>query len=136
MVWARVLADLVVVFHAAYVGFVGLGLGATLVGLARRKDWARNFWFRTIHLAMILVVVLESLAGIVCPLTTWENVLRRRAGQDPYPLDFIGYWVHRILFYQAPAWVFVMAYTAFGLAVAATFLLAPPRWPRRRTLDR
>ena len=32
MLWSRVLADLIVVFHAGYVAFVVLGLAAILVG--------------------------------------------------------------------------------------------------------
>src|SRR5438445_5057752 len=112
MDWRPFLADLVVVAHAAYVGFVVLGLVAIVLGLSLRKPWARNFWFRIIHFAMIVVVVLESWLGIVCPLTTWENTLRRQAGQQAYSQDFIPYWTHRILFYDLPAWVFVCAYTA------------------------
>ncbi len=78
MPWARMLADLIVVFHASYVSFVVLGLVAILVGAALHWRWVRNFWFRIAHLAAIGVVVLESLAGIPCPLTVWESQLRRR----------------------------------------------------------
>ena len=40
--------------------------------------------------------------------------------------------LHRILdapllFFQPDRWVFTVAYTAFGLAVLAAFILAPPR---------
>jgi hypothetical protein len=33
-----------------------------------------------------------------------------------------------ILFWQAPAWVFTVAYTVFGLAVAAAWWFFPPRF--------
>src|SRR4051812_35407116 len=106
MSWPRLLADLIVVVHLAYVGFVVFGLVGIVVGLAMRRGWARNLWLRIVHLAMILIVVLESWAGVVCPLTTWEDALRRRAGQEAYAHGFIEDWTHRILFYQAPSWVF------------------------------
>lgn len=130
MLWARVLADCVVVFHAAFVAFVVVGLAAILLGLALRWDWVRNFWFRVLHLAAIGVVAAQALCGVICPLTTLENALRRLAGQQTYPGAFIGYWARRLIFFEAPPWIFTAAYCAFGLVVAATFLVGPPRWPR------
>ncbi len=129
MSWARLLADLIVVFHAAFVGFVVFGLVLILVGVALRWGWIRNVWFRVTHLAAIGFVVAEALVGMVCPLTDWENQLRRAAGQASYPGDFIGYWAHRVIFYRAEPWVFTLIYILFGLAVLAAFILAPPRWP-------
>lgn len=127
MPWARILADAIVVFHASYVSFVVFGLAAILIGALFRWRWVRNFWFRIAHLAAIGVVVFESLAGIPCPLTVWESQLRRAGGQAGYTGDFIGYWAHRLIFYQAEPWVFTMLYVLFGVAVAAAFILAPPR---------
>src|SRR5690349_19764639 len=103
---ARIAADLVVIMHAAYVAFVVLGLAAILIGAARGCDWVRNASFRAIHLAMIAVVVVQAWAGVVCPLTTLENALRRRGGQEPYPFGFIEYWTHRFLFFRFDRWVF------------------------------
>ncbi len=132
MIWSRLLADGIVVFHACYVGFVVFGLAATLVGAVCRWSWVRNIYFRAIHLAMIAIVVGEAVTGIPCPLTIWEKQLRTRAGQASYPGDFIGHWVHRLIFYDVPPWVFTWAYIVFGLAVVATFVLAPPRLPGGR----
>jgi hypothetical protein len=128
MHWRGMIADLIVVAHAAYVGFVVLGLVAILVGIAFRWKWVRNPWFRSIHIGMIGIVVAEALAGIPCPLTVWEQRLRAAAGQVAYPGDFIGYWTHRLLFYRAEPWVFTVLYAAFGLAVLVAFIFAPPRW--------
>jgi Protein of Unknown function (DUF2784) len=131
MVWRRMLADLLVVIHATYVGFVVLGLVAILTGVVFRWKWVRNPWFRWIHISMIGIVVAEALAGIPCPLTVWERQLREGAGQVAYAGDFIGYWTHRFLFYRAEPWVFTVIYAVFGLAVLAAFILAPPRWRGR-----
>jgi len=130
----RLTADLIVVVHAAYASFVVLGLAAILVGIARKWEWVRNLWFRLLHLLAILLVVAESLWGVMCPLTTWEQSLRTRAGQAAYRGDFIANWVHELLFFDAPPWVFTVCYTLFGMAVLATFIAAPPRWPRRKAL--
>ena len=131
MHWSRVLADLIVVFHAGYVAFVVVGLGAILVGTILHWNWVRNSSFRIIHLAMIGIVVCEAITGIPCPLTVWEKRLRVQGGQASYPGDFLGYWAHRFIFFQAEPWVFTLIYTLFGLAVLAAFVLAPPRLPGR-----
>jgi hypothetical protein len=123
----RALADLVVVIHFSYVAFVILGQLAIVYGLVRRRSWARNFYFRWLHLATIAFVVLQSWLGVTCPLTDLENYFRVRAGESGYPGDFIGYWAHQFLFYELPTRVFVVSYSLFGALVLGTFLLAPPR---------
>ena len=72
MGWS-VLADLVLLFHAAYVGYVVFGLVAIVLGIALGWSWVRNFWFRLTHLGAIGLVVAESIVGVACPLTTLEN---------------------------------------------------------------
>ena len=127
----RITADIVVVLHFVYAAFVVGGLLLTLIGIVRRWQWVRNVWFRAVHLLAIVIVVAESWLGIVCPLTTWEKALRDRAGQATYDGDFIASWVHELLFYRCEDEVWIMCYTAFGLAVLATFVFAPPRWRSR-----
>jgi hypothetical protein len=125
----RIAADVVVAAHVAYVAFVVLGLAAIWWGILRNRPWVRNFWFRIVHLTMIVIVVGEAWAGIVCPLTTWENALREKAGQTAYQGDFIATWLHELLFFEAPPWVFTILYTVFGLLVLGTLILAPPQRP-------
>jgi hypothetical protein len=134
MIGARFLANLVLALHFAYVACVVLGFAAIVIGLALRKQWARSFWVRIGHLGMIAIVVLQAWLGVICPLTMLENRLRRLAGQKPYELDFIESWLHRFLFVRAPAWIFVLVYSVFGLAVLATFVWAPPHWPKRKVV--
>ena len=129
MLLNRILADLVVVVHFAYVAFVVLGQFGILYGLARKRNWARNPYFRWTHLLAIALVVLQSWVGVTCPLTDLESRLREQAGQSGYPGDFIGYWVHDFLFYEFPDGLFMLIYTLFGTLVLATFVLAPPRCP-------
>ncbi len=135
MLWARMLADLIVVTHAAYVSFVVFGLVAILVGAHLGWSWVRNFWFRVIHLTAIGIVLAEALAGIPCPLTVWEKQLRKIAGQTAYTGDFLGYWAHQFIFYRLDPRVFTAGYIAFGLAVVAAFVLVPPRRSRRVVLS-
>jgi hypothetical protein len=128
----RFLADLIVVVHLAYVGFVVLALPMFLLGAYLDWHWVRNFWIRTVHLVMISVVVAEAVLGIDCPLTVWENQLRVRADGSDYPGSFVGRWANELLFYEAPPWAFTTLYCLFGVAVLATLVWIPPRWPSRR----
>lgn len=125
----RFLADLIVATHLVYVATVVVGLLLILVGAVRGWQWTRNFWFRAVHFLMIAIVVAESLGGITCPLTDWEYRLRVLGGEEGEPGSFVGRWVHAVMFFEASEWVFTVCYCLFGLAVLATFILAPPRWP-------
>jgi len=120
-----------VAFHAAYVGFVVFGLLAILIGILCHWRWIGNFWFRIIHLVMISVVVCEALSGILCPLTTWEDDLRIKAGETVQQGTFIGRFFHNVLISDAEAEVFTKWYCVFGGVVLATLILAPPRPPQR-----
>ncbi|EDM83528.1 DUF2784 domain-containing protein [Limnobacter sp. MED105] len=122
------LADLVLLIHFAIVLFVVGGLLLIILGNLLCWPWVNRWWFRAIHLLAISVVVLESWLGIECPLTTLENWLRLQAGQGVYQGSFIQHWVHGVMFYQAPGWVFALAYTLFALAVVAAWW----RWPPQR----
>src|SRR6266850_3189781 len=123
----RIFADIVLLTHAAFVGFVVLGLILIIVGGFRRWHWLKNPWFRFGHLAAIGVVVLQAWLGVICPLTTLEMALRERAGDAVYSGSFVAHWLQRLLFYQAPTWVFTLCYTLFGLLVIASWLAFRPR---------
>jgi hypothetical protein len=124
---ARALADLVLVCHVGFVVFVVAGLLVIVVGGCRGWSWVRNPWFRGAHLAAIGVVVVQAWLGIVCPLTTLEMALRERAGDVTYEGTFVAHWLRRLLFYDAPVWVFVVCYTAYALLVVGTWWKFPPR---------
>jgi hypothetical protein len=123
-------ADAVLLLHLLFVVFVIAGLVLTLVGGLRSWAWVRNWWFRVTHLAAIGVVVLQSWLGVICPLTKLEMALRDRAGDTTYAGGFISHWLETILYYRAPAWVFAVVYTAFGVLVLLSWFRVPPR--RRR----
>ena len=117
------LADLVLIAHFAFVLFVVGGLVLIWAGAAAGWNWVRNIWFRGAHLAAIVLVAGEALLGMICPLTEWEDRLRGA----PLDTGFVARWLHRVLFYSFPEWVFTTAYVLFALAVAATWWWVRPR---------
>ncbi len=120
-------ADLLLFTHVLFVVFVIAGLILVLAGWALKWSWVRNPWFRFAHLAAIGFVVVQSWLGQICPLTIWEMQLRAKAGDSTYTGSFIAHWLGELLYYQAPAWVFALAYTCFGLLVLATWFWVRPR---------
>ena len=119
-------ADAVLLLHVLFVLFVVAGLLLVLAGKLLAWSWVRNWWFRVAHLAAIVVVALQAWFGVVCPLTTLEMSLRRRAGGATYEGTFISHWLQSILYYRAPAWVFAVCYTAFALLVVLSWVWVRP----------
>ncbi len=129
------LADGITAFHFLYVAFVVLGELAILVGAAFRCSWARNPWFRGIHLLAIAAVAFEAAFQLPCPFTVWEDALRHAAGQVTSGESFIGRWVH-YFFMDAPEArfseeVYNYIHMGFGALVLATLVLIPPRLRRK-----
>ncbi|HEX4918914.1 MAG TPA: DUF2784 domain-containing protein [Limnobacter sp.] len=123
-------ADVVLLIHSAIVLFVVGGLLLVWLGNAfmprLQWTWVNTRCFRGLHLVAIGVVVAQSWLGMECPLTTLEHHLRLQAGQGGYQGSFIQHWVHQWMFFQAPAWVFVVAYTVFAAAVCWAWWRWPP----------
>lgn len=115
-------ADLVLIVHFLYVLFVAGSLPVIWIGAWLKLRFVTNPWFRFLHLAAILLVVIESLLGIACSLTVWENNLR----QIETDVSFIQHWLHRIIFYDVPESALTGVYAVFALLVAMTFKWVPP----------
>jgi hypothetical protein len=79
----RLLADLVVLLHAAFVAFVVLG--GFLAWRWRPLVWA--------HVPCAIWGALIEFKGWICPLTPLENYLRRRAGLEGYAGGFVEHYV-------------------------------------------
>ena len=131
----QVAADVVLVLHFCIAAFVVLGLLLVWAGHGLGWHWVDGWWFRTAHAAAIAVVVAESWLGIECPLTTLESWLRVQAGQSGMERGFVEHWVSRLLYYRAPAHVFTLAYTLFGLLVVAAWWAYPPTRRKRARHD-
>lgn len=84
----RLLADLVFLAHLAFVLFVVLG------GIA--------VWWRPglawLHVPAVAWGALIEFAGWICPLTPWEQSLRRLAGERGYSGGFVEHYLFPLLY--------------------------------------
>jgi hypothetical protein len=124
----RLIADFILIIHFAIVLFIVGGLALIWIGFALQWHWVRGWWFRALHLAAMGFITIQSLADKLCPLTVWEQALRLRAGQQAYTESFVEHWVHRMLYYELPGWIFNVVYCAvLGLIIAAWIVVRPER---------
>jgi hypothetical protein len=84
----RLLADLVFLAHLAFVLFVVLG--GIAVWWKLRLAW--------LHLPAAAWGVLIEFAGWICPLTPWEQSLRRLAGEQGYSGGFVEHYLFPLLY--------------------------------------
>lgn len=133
---AAILADALLVLHVGTVAFLVLGTALILIGGWRRWQWVHGFAWRLTHLLVMGFVVLQSWLGELCPLTVWEQTLRRHAGQIAYDESFIEHWLARLIFFAAPWWIFVAAYTGFAVLVLVAWFWVPPRRRAPRSVRR
>ncbi len=122
------LADIVLIIHFFYVLFVVASLPLIWIGAWLKWHYVKNPWFRFAHVAAILFVVSESLLGIVCPLTAWENTLR----QVETDSSFIQHWLQYILFYNFPEGGLTTVYILFACLVGVTFKWVPVNFRNTR----
>lgn len=104
------LADLVLVAHLAFVGFVVLGGFLVL-------RWRRLAW---IHVPVALWGAAIVLTGFTCPLTPLENRLQRLGGRAGYQGGFIEHYVTAVLY---PNGLTRQAQLLLGAAVLALNLV-------------
>lgn len=84
----RLLADLTLILHLAFVLFVVLG------GLLVWRWWH----LRWVHLPVVAWGALIEFVGWICPLTPLENALRRRGGEAGYSGGFVEHYLLALIY--------------------------------------
>jgi Protein of Unknown function (DUF2784) len=123
---AALVADALLALHVGVVLFVVGLLPLVLTGGALGWRWVRHRGLRLTHLGLMLFIAAQTWLGRLCPLTVWEQDLRRLAGQGGYREGFIEHWLSRLLYWDLPWWAFVAAYTAFAGLVAGAWCWVRP----------
>jgi hypothetical protein len=87
MLW-RLAADALVLVHLAFILFVMLG------GLLVWR-WPRLCW---LHLPAVAWGIVVEALHLTCPLTPWENQLRRAAGDAGYTGSFVEHYLLPVIY--------------------------------------
>lgn len=119
-------ADAILLIHFAFIVFVVGGQICVIVGYFKDWRWVRNLSFRVCHLLAIGFVVAQAWLNQYCPLTIWESQLRQAAGQQAYQGTFVEHWIGRVIYFDAPLWVFAVVYTLFGALVIFSWIWVRP----------
>lgn len=127
------LADVLLVIHAVIAAFITLGFVVIPLGAWRNWRIARSRRLRLVHLIAILFVAAESLLGVACPLTVWEDAARR--ADSSAQGGFIAKLLRAVLYYDVPLWWFGVTYVIAAVLALAAWWVLPPVPARARGVD-
>ena len=133
----KILADLVVLIHFAWILFMLWGFFLTICGsisvyvLRREKDRWRTFFdrwiFRTIHLGGIVYVTIMTVLGENCPLTLMENGLLEHYNPElTYHGSFVVHYIEKIVYPQANFLFFLIPTIIIAVFTVVMFIIRPP----------
>ena len=108
-----------VVVHLAFLAFIPSG------GFLAIR-WPRLMWP---HLACVAIGLVSITIGFDCPLTSWEQTLRRRGGQRPYRDGFVDHYLTGRVYPHGYAWT---VQALFAACVVTSYALM---YVRRRALS-
>lgn len=118
----ELLASLVLTLHLLIAGFITAGLVLIPLGGWRNWRWVRRRRIRAIHAGLMCFVALEAVLGMTCPLTILEYAMRDGAP----PEYFLAALFQRILYWDLPPSVFLVAYLTSAAWVVLLWWQVPP----------
>lgn len=121
--FSRVAADLVLVLHLGFIVFVVLG-GMLVFRYSR---------IAYLHIPAAVWGAFVEISGRICPLTTWENSLRRSAGETAYAESFVEHYVVPIIY--PPGLTRGVQFTIAGVVIVVNIViygLLLYRWNKSR----
>ena len=116
------LADLALGVHFAIAAFLVLGMVFIPLGAYWRWTWVRARRLRQIHLGLMILIAIEALFHITCPLTTLEAYLRNSTA----PQSFWGHQLNKLLYWNLPVEFFTFLYLGCALWIMALWKYVSP----------
>jgi len=112
-------ADLIVIIHFLWALFMVLGLP---LGLLLRSPALR--W---VHLLGMMITAFYAISGAQCPLTVWEEALRRSTDQDfTFDGGFLAHYLSFILYPRIEPWILRGASAFWGVLTMVTMVMIKP----------
>ena len=116
------IADFILFIHLIIAIFISAGMVIFPIGGLRSWRWCKNFSLRSTHLGLIVVVFIETLIGVNCPLTVVENYFRAQATHQ----SLIGSLMSNKLYWNMSETLFFYLYGICVVWVLILWILFPP----------
>jgi len=117
------LADLVLLTHFTIAAFLVVGMLLIPLGAFWNWSWVQARRLRQIHMGLIVLIAIEAVFHITCPLTTLEALLRQTAAPESFWADQLG----KILYWDLPIEFLTILYMCCFIWVSYLWKSVPPR---------
>ena len=117
-----VIADFILFTHLIIAIFISAGIVIFPIGGLLSWRWCNNFSLRITHLGLIVVVFIETLIGVNCPLTLAEDYFRAQSTQQ----SFIGSLMYSLLYWNVSDSLFFYLYGICVVWALLLWILFPP----------
>ena len=116
------IAEIILTVHLFLIAFNVMGLVVIPIGGWREWRIVRVAWLRLLHLAFMVTVAAQALAGRACILTIWQD----RIEGNMRPVEpLIMRSVDTLIYWNLPLWFFTALYSVLLLYVLALIVLVP-----------
>ena len=116
------IADFILFLHLIIAIFISAGMVIFPIGGLLSWRWCNNFSLRVTHLGLIVVVFIETLIGLNCPLTVVENYFRAQVTHQ----SFIGSLMNNLLYWNVSESLFFYMYGICVVWALLLWILVPP----------
>ena len=99
-----IFAEIVLIIHFIIFLFICLGFILIPIGYSLDWNWIKNRIIRLIHISLMGFVTIETIIGVICPLTSIEFLLRDGSKVDSN-LSLI---IHKIMYWNLPNHYFIV----------------------------
>jgi len=123
----RTAALAVLYFHFAVVAFNVFWLLAVPIGSLLGWRFVRNYMWRIAHIAALILVAAQAVAGRLCFLTIVQEYLQGRAGAEMGTPSLLTRIVSRAIYWPLPDWAFAPLYVLALVFAALLWRFVPPR---------
>ena len=116
-------ADIILVIHFLIVFFIFSLFALVPYGYYKKWTWVSIKKIRYTHLFLITFVAIESIVGIICPLTILENNLRGTITNQ----TLVSKYLSKLIFFDFPGSFFLSLYLIGFLFAVYLNLKYPPK---------
>ena len=101
-----ILSEIVLLLHFSIFLFMILSFILIPYGYFKKWEWVKNIYFRSIHLILMGIILIETILGFMCPLTILENFLRADKKID----NIFSKIIHQIMYWDLTNYQFIILY--------------------------